>query len=438
MVFNNILKFVDSSMSDKKIFVRVLWFFLSLLPILLLLGCQITKPHDIQIVTDPPAHIAIDGNNIGDAPIQIKIKPGVFEVRATLDGYETQLMTINIGIDESISPLFIQMPIILPLMPSISENMHIQNIENTWYQGLSADNKWIAVEGTLFGNSNIWVSDTRNLQWIPLVNKDIPVQKGAYEADWSPDGKFLGITLPDGSIRIFQTGQWNDPFASYDNFIGHRSSRLSWSPDSKRFAISALSDTSYIWLCDLVGNCEPILSSTEWNPMPEGPGHIIWSPNGEQILFIITDGTYLQFQNSQVWMIDVKTHKNLMMFETKYFIDYPEWSPDGRMIAFRGWSDKSVYIYNVQNGRLKTALGEGSKNNLNRYGKYEIYSSYYWSPDSQSLAFKYGLALYILKLSDGQVRQIALGNLYIERWTSDCESLIVRDEYDTIGYFSVR
>jgi hypothetical protein len=438
MVFNNILKSVNICISDKKIFVRVLWFFLSLLPILLLLGCQNTKSHDIQIVTDPPAHIAIDGNNIGEAPIQIKTKSGVFEIKATLDGYETQLRTINIGFDESISPLFIQMPIILPRMPSISENMHAKNIENIWYQGLSANNKWIAIEGTLFGNSNIWVSDTRNLQWIPLVNKDIPVHKGAYEADWSLDGKFLSVIIPDGSIRIFQTGQWNDPLATYDNFIGHRSSRLSWSPDSKRFEISALSDTSYIWICDLVGNCEPILSSTEWNPMPEGPGHIIWSPNGEQILFIITDGTYSQFQNSQVWAIDVNTHENLMMFETKNFIDYPEWSPDGKMIAFRGWSDKSVYIYNVQDGTLKIVLGEGSKNNINQYGKYENYSSYLWSPDSQSLAFTYGLAIYILQPANGQVRQIVLGDLYIERWSSDCKSLIVRDQNNTLSYLSTQ
>ena len=155
------------------------------------------------------------------------------------------------------------MPIILPRIPSISENMHERNIKNTWYQGLSADNKWIAVEGTLFGNSNIWVSDTRNLNWIPLVNKDIPFQKGAYEADWSPDGNFLSVSLADGSIRIFQTGQWNDPTAVYTNFVGLRSSRLSWSPDSKRFVVSTINDRSYIWLCNLVGNCEPISSNAE-------------------------------------------------------------------------------------------------------------------------------------------------------------------------------
>ena len=45
--------------------------------------------------------------------------------------------------------------------------------------------------------------------------------------------------------------------------------------------------------------------------------------------------------------------------------------------------------------------------------------------------------LYI-KLANGQVRQIALGDLYIERWSSDCKSLIVRDQNNTLSYLSTQ
>jgi Tol biopolymer transport system component len=432
MVFNNLLSTYSNYVITRNRTKRLFWVIVFVLSISLFTSCTRTGISELKIETDPTARVTIDGKNIGIAPIKISLKPGMHHVESYVDGYETQIRQIYL-IDGEISSVFIAMPSVIHVSISMPEVISSANITSVFFQGLSADNKWIAISGEQNGKSNIWVADVSNGNKLTRLINDA-ISGGGAMADWSPDGKMLCVIPPDGSIRLYKSGQWDTPIAIYDDFIEFRSSRPLWSPDSHQFSISAIHNTTYTWLCDINGNCKPLISNNDAKPYPEGPGHNIWSPDGKKFLYIVTDGSYSQYQNSQVWTIDVETYEKQMIFNTKNFIDYPQWSPDGGMIAFLGWVSKSVYIYDINSGKFATTLGE--KSNKNSGDGIETYNigGFWWSPDSKYLAFQDLDTINIVNLTNKQVTKIASGALSIIRWTSDNKSLLVGDRYGTIYY----
>jgi Tol biopolymer transport system component len=278
---------------------------------------------------------------------------------------------------------------------------------------------------------------TDNNKLTHLLDDAIP--GGGIMADWSPDGRKLCVTISDGSMRLYEADRWEGPIMFYMDFVGLRSSRPSWSPDSQQFAISTIHETTYIWLCMLNGQCEPLLNeiSENWK-FPESAGEVIWSPDGKRILYIVFSGSLSQSQKSQIWTIDVETHDRQMMLETDKLIDNPRWSPDGEKIAFLDWNNRNVYQYDIDTGKLKTVLGEGLKDYLFEKGKYDNIGGVWWSPDSRYLAFSSTYSISILDLSDADVKTMATGDFNIIRWTSDGKSLLVGDRYGSIFYIATQ
>lgn len=91
-----------------------------------------------------------------------------------------------------------------------------------------------------------------------------------------------------------------------------------WSRDGKRLAFTTLRDDSKgdIWVLDLENNSETRITDSKG-----AESYPSWFPDGKKIAFS---------RDSEVWTIDLQTHKEERLF--KGF--YPSVSPDGRFIAF--------------------------------------------------------------------------------------------------------
>lgn len=84
---------------------------------------------------------------------------------------------------------------------------------------------------------------------------------------------------------------------------------------------------------------------------------------------------------------------------------FPEWSPDGKSIAY--FSDASgEYAMHIQN------ISTGETKNINLSGS-GFYANIHWSPDSKKLSFvDNGRSLYVLDIATGKINRIASDELY--------------------------
>ena len=89
-----------------------------------------------------------------------------------------------------------------------------------------------------------------------------------------------------------------------------------------------------VWIVDLKQANKPI----QLLPFEMYAGPINWSPKGDQILFLSTSGEYVASEPPySIWVVDLSssdlhqlTHNMTISGGT------PQWSPDGRWIAFPG------------------------------------------------------------------------------------------------------
>ena len=204
---------------------------------------------------------------------------------------------------------------------------------------------------------------------------------------WSPNGKILTFVDFDQSTINLQTPD-GKPIAEFPNQM-NLIQIVSWSPDSKSFAVSGFEGKGKpfgpgdvrVWIWGIDGKLIGKITDYDRPTMA-----IAWSPNGK-LLAVSSKGVSKDGINGdrpvKLWGAD---GKELVALEGDYgAITGLAWSPDSKFVA--GSADSNtILIWNAEGKLVATLLGKP--------GPFTASGNYYqssfdcigWSPDGKTLA----------------------------------------------------
>ena len=143
-------------------------------------------------------------------------------------------------------------------------------------------------------------------------------------------------------------------------------SSISWSPDGERMAYAA--DTpggTAIFIADLAGGATRITDPSLKGVDPA------WSPDGSTIVFVSSETTTLH-------VVAPDGSKEHELASLKQIVLWPDWSPDGALIAVSAAPDEHLDVFTVTaDGRTVTNISHDPSDEF----------SPSWSPDGRRLAW---------------------------------------------------
>ena len=162
---------------------------------------------------------------------------------------------------------------------------------------------------------------------------------------------------------------------------------------------------------------------TDYQESDTGP---VWSPNGQQIVFIRTLFDRRGNRNYEVYVMDADGGNPRNLTHHPAFDSSPNWSPDGSQIAFASDrdGDLNVYVMDADGGNVKqlthTEFATGPK----------------WSPDGKHIAFEamlglgHGRQIYVMN-ADGTNRwqvsePIPDTVMFVEGWSPDGTQILYK------------
>lgn len=226
---------------------------------------------------------------------------------------------------------------------------------------------------------------------------------GADAAEWSPDSTKLAYDTGHVFVVDVATGERTrlTPRNEYDT-------DTTWSPDGASIAFARRTDQSSqgIYIVDVATRQERRL--TNEGDLPD------WSPDGREIAFR-KDG-----RRGGVFVVDVATHEERKIVGDR--VRYLSWSPDGNHIAY---SFVNVYVVNRD--------GTGVTN-VSRFLSSDTVSEFSWSPDGSELAYaRGGPTLGVVKADGTRLRRLRpkVGGISNPAWSPDGRYILF-DTFDAI------
>lgn len=242
---------------------------------------------------------------------------------------------------------------------------------------ISPDGKWMAYTLTSVDsakdkrNTDIWMMSWDGTTSVQLTSSP----DGESSPRWSPDGKFLSFVAArsGGSSQVYLLNRLGGEAIKLTDVKGDLNS-YAWSPDGKKLLLTIrdYEDTAakkgnkpyvidryrfkqdvsgyqydkrntHLYLFDVATKKTDTLTKGNYNE-----GGAQWSPDGSAVAFVSnrTEDPDKN-QNSDIFIVDAKTGSTPKQLTTwKGSDDSPQWSPDGKSIAFlRSTSDANYSMY---------------------------------------------------------------------------------------------
>jgi serine/threonine-protein kinase len=237
---------------------------------------------------------------------------------------------------------------------------------------------------------------TSSIQWFDHsgVRKPLRGVPGIYSApSFSPDGRRLAMEIVEGRERDLWIYEWESDRLTRLTFDPASDSRPVWTPDGKRIVFDSTRGRNgirnlYWQRADGTGEAEQLTSSenAQW------PGS--WHPDGKHLAFsemspatVRPDIMTLEMEGSeeQGW----KAGKPRPFFESPYVENLPEFSPDGRWLAYMSNQTGRFEVY------VRPFPGPGGIWQVStQSGRYPVWSRvrrelFFWSSDERIMVAPY-------------------------------------------------
>jgi Tol biopolymer transport system component len=222
---------------------------------------------------------------------------------------------------------------------------------------------------------DLWIVDTATGEGHQLTAS----RKSSTNAAWSPDGKWIAFLsdrpgqisgTPEGKKQIYVIAA-DGGEARQLTKVETGVNILAWSPDSKRLAFSAedpepkaMKDRKekygdydvvhadynmvHLWTLDIPTSETAAIS--EPMRLTKGPafsvGEFTWSPDGTRIAFSAQrDPDLISSETADIYVVTVNDDKVKKIVDTPGPDRNPQWSPDGKQIAYETSAASKYFFY---------------------------------------------------------------------------------------------
>lgn len=300
----------------------------------------------------------------------------------------------------------------------------------------------------------------------PMTFEDILAIKTVTDPQVSPDGKNVAYVVAGANLKenLVESNIWLVSTAGRDPVRLTTSKKADnqprWSPDGKKVAfLSTREEKAQIFLISPFGGEAERLTESK-----SAVQAFQWSPDGRHIAFIAQQDQTAEeekkqkekddaqvvdkdFKFTRIWVIDLETKKASELVKGDSVAADPQWSPDGRSIAYAtvptpkadDGSVSDIWVVDVASGKQRKLVENDGTDTAPR-----------WSPDGRRIAFLTAerpkgelgqLRLATVDASTGQVQPVASGFLYQPTpasWSADGKTLYFNAQVRTTGQmFSV-